>query len=311
MFVSIPNPESYFVFKERLESYTDSAQGELFPFFTAEQAVFDLASAMALTFSHKMSVAVVEDSNAFFSRASVHFSRLGYNVQTFRRSSNLSLADWIENLKKDTLFVLAEQDDIFTGEVFDLEEAKGLLSEKKIFQLILSNHHHFCRGPIEVGEFETRILQTGTGAAVAVLGARTKIQPVHVLSLDWRDASVSEFQAAFSKSAEEKEKILKFESMRPAGAEPYFEESDARLFDRAVLYWSDVTGDALRGELLEKLGSAAEPNLEAPSSCRWDSDFSGLRRSNQGILVISQRAIEADFVSLLQQSHAEVKRLQG
>lgn len=318
MQVFTPCPESYFEFTEKLSAGCDT---EVFPFQTVDQAVFDLCSALALTYSHKMSIAVVENTGPFFHRISVHFSRLGYNVQTYKMNSNESVSesldDWLAGLKKDTLFVLADLDDVFTGQLFDLSNILAEFEKKKIFQIVLSHSVHRCRAPSDPTDFEISVRQTRSGRVVAFLGSRAKVLPVHVLSLDWSKENTENYALA-TVLTEEKTRVEKLEAALPAGAKAYFSFDSSRIFDRAVLYWQDVDGYSLADEVCRALGEemkdvGEEKRIEATSLCRWNflSDFHWIGDFAQGLVVFSAEMIDDKTPTVIAEAHARVLQIQN
>ena len=124
MNICLPDHEGYFRFRDRLRSLEPSIYQdfECFPFFGAYQALFDMTTSLAQTYSHKLSFGVIGGRGPDFEALSVYFSRQGYSFQNYDETTGQTYSDWVDGLKKDTLFVVAHLDDALTGRLFELEE---------------------------------------------------------------------------------------------------------------------------------------------------------------------------------------------
>lgn len=322
MNLRLKSVHKYYDFCEEVgKSYKSTASSVLlFPHL--QQASLEVASHLASTFSHKMSIGVIQGTGLLSHEIILHFSKLGYHVQTFsieKESSRNELNEWVKNLRKDTLFLFYEEDQFFTGEKFLALKNIESESEKKIFTIKVSHQIHFYENDEEIDELTIRLLSLQNNKVLGLLGQKMKVQPLtspYVLS----NLKVSDF--SYKKKKEEAIKIKEVESKLPDSFQSYFgPEFNERTFDRLVIYASNIDGDALLNRLAEQLSHSLEPvgediYMETASLCRWDwlknFDWLGPKRigENQlkGLLVLQKSILEGEknIQKKLQQAYESV-----
>ncbi|MNT56617.1 hypothetical protein D3C72_1939310 [compost metagenome] len=117
--------------------------------------------------------------------------------------------------------------------------------------------------------------------------------------------------------------IEKFEKEISAVAKPWFAADAHRIYDRAVVVFPDVSGEALAQSVFAKLGIPAVEGwrqLETPNQCHWNAirmfkswwqpepSIEDLR----GLLVIGMPLLETkDFAKHLISSYEELKAMQS
>ena len=141
MNISIENPGPYYDFCEKLfENYKDYCF-ESFAFLGVQQAAIDLTTSLAQLFSHKMSIALYGEMTPNLEKVAIHYSRLGFTVQRFEKEKS-EIKEWVDGLKKDTLFCFFEEDNSLTGEINNVDKLVSCLDEKKVFSISVSYNKH-------------------------------------------------------------------------------------------------------------------------------------------------------------------------
>lgn len=216
----------------------------------------------------------------------------------------------VEIDEKKSLFLLNDLDDALTAQVY-----VPVTSDAKVFKISVSHHlHHFRETSFNPGESDIFVFAAGDRAFV-VLGKRA--QSLHVFfspGLSWNNLKSFD---GFSKRAEDMKWVQKVEKEKWGGGEPLLKLTQARLFDRAILFWTGLDAGALR-EILIKDHGVAPQHLETLSLNRWHEtrivgQFEKLGHSPQtvrGLLFIST-ALSADeqFKKKLEQAGQQLKKL--
>ena len=322
MNINTSGVEGWHRYSDLLAESTGYKAGFALPFLGVAAAVNELSLSMAQLYSHKTSIAVSKSPN--FERLVVQFSRNGYRVQEFEPTQLQDPQDWIAQLNKDTLFVLFERDEAFTGELYAMEAATQALEGKKIFTIAVSHNQHFFRAFPRCSDHQVEVCSAGPGRAVALLGARVNIPSVFALSLPWKEWDISDFLKVQTVKSEKRQEIEQFEKIHIKGFTPLFKsEMKSRIYDRAAIHCEDVDGYSLISELSTLMNiklqePGYETRLEATSLCRWsgEKNFSWLvrhlgERSAQGLILISADLLPGNLGVLLQKSRENVLRMQG
>ncbi|MBY0383863.1 hypothetical protein K2X05_01780 [bacterium] len=165
---------------------------------------------------------------------------------------------------KKNLFCVLDLDDALTAEIY---ESPASLDEK-IFRISILHHQHlFEKKTSEPSENEVRIFSFEKGA-IALHGKRCVSLPsVLAPTLHWASWK-SEFSFSSNKT-QAPAWVQKLESQTIANAQPLLSASTKRFYDRAILYWTDVEGEALRQTLI-KDHQISQTSLESLSLSRWN-----------------------------------------
>lgn len=233
-------------------------------------AVYEIAMGTAQFYSHKRSLGFISGHTPHYQVLLPYFYKEGYQIQT--REESTSEKEWVDSLKKDTNLVISCEDHPITGELYDLEALDESLNEKKIFHLRISHHAHLSRS-LEVKPYTARICSYNPQVAVAQMGQKFKSPPLMAPGLHWEAAP---FLQQINRSRESKENqttVKAFESKLPTGFQAYFQH-DRRLFDRSLIYASDMGGEALQQFLATQLNIRLEKpgweeRIETTHLCRW------------------------------------------
>ncbi|MBX2987422.1 MAG: hypothetical protein KF802_05965 [Bdellovibrionaceae bacterium] len=237
-------------------------------------AVSESAMGLAQLFSHKRSVAVIKGNSWIFDGIIPWFLRETYNVQSISLSdlkTSEQIQAWTQGLNKDTVFALFAEDHPLTGETWPWRELDETLNRQKIFSLRVS-HSAFLRDPAEaVLPFSCRFCTVGDNLAVSLSGTRLKLQAPVSSSLVWETQAVEQTTERRLQEGCDEKVVLDFEAQFPE--QRFFVAEAPRVFDRAVLVFKDVSGEALLRRLAAKLAIAPAFGglMDTANLCRWDS----------------------------------------
>lgn len=282
-----------------------------------EPGALELALGLAQIYSHKRAIAVVKGNSPAFEQVIPWFQKEAYQVQATTWSALTAapeaMAQWVEGLKKETAFVMAADDHPVTGELFDVDALEALLAPKRIF-LIRASHsaHLFRRKP--VSPYTARVGSIDAGFAVSLSGGRLRVPPLFSHRLPWESADLVARWTSRASRTEDRGAVEAIEAAFPE--ESFFRGVAARLHDRAVLTFADVSGEALAARAAK---SASGAEVDTANLCRWNS--TRLLKSwwenppaedvVRGLVVISPEACRRkDFAKDLRAAYEELKRLQ-
>lgn len=236
----------------------------------------ELTRSVALLHPHKLSIATLGALPAPLDGLVKGFKSEGYKVQEI--PVNLLSSNWegenaLQELKKDTVFILASAQEPFTGIKYPWEKLRDFAKEKKIF--LITYFAPAALGtqvPIPQSDFEGVVLDPLWGQELAptllLKGSRLKGDP-----LLWGQPEVSEvgsmaLQKTFQTPVEQsKEKALEFEktlSQKYDFVTAPCMELD-RVYDRGILTVKDHHADELKHQLGQK-----NIQVESLASCSWN-----------------------------------------
>jgi len=289
-------------------------------YFGLSHALNEVTRGLARLYPHKRSLAFIKGCGPYFEPLIKYFSMEGYQLQEIPIADVRKNNDWIEALKKDTLFVTMVDDDPLTGELFETQNINSILTSKKIFSVRLSHSAHLTEQTSDLTSdlYGARIFSGTSMCAITILGERaSKIEPLFFGDVSWNFAQ--EFTQAFARPLQNQKLIEDFESRKWAGAKPFFSPGSKRIFDRAVLYWTDMDGEAFVTELSKIKKKSSPKTLAAASLCHWGGltkmDWLKLQGFNpemiRGLVVISSSLIDDQLGPAMEAARAEILNLQG
>ena len=303
--------------------YLSDANVQLRSYKGAGHAAFEASQALNLIFSHKRSVAYVKGLSPTFEFLIPQYLKEALQVQSQPWDNLKDPRAWCESLKKDTNFVLMAEDHPVTGEVFETENLDKILNEKKIFSIRVSHARHFqvCE---EVRPASARILSYGQDLAVSVLGSRFKAQSFTAAQMGWDKTQVIHKIQRKRKRIFDQNLVETFENSFPDWKyfQSHSEAKRCRLYDRAVLVFPDINGEALVKELSQAMSLSAnsiEDMLATTSQCAWHDpvSFKGwwqpapTSEQIRGLVVFSAEILtRKDFANLVKTSYDKVVGLQ-
>lgn len=252
--------------EEGWNSLNDQVGGRVYPGLSA--AVYETVVGAAQFLSHKRSLAYVKGQSFVLKPFLPHFYKEAYNVQTTTETDPSELLKWVESLKKDTACAVFFEDHPITGEVFAWKEVDALLNDRKIYSVRVShNLHRFEKH--EIHPYSMRVCHFDADWAVAFIGEKIKAPPLSVHTLNWQNKIWPAKQFA-TLPVNDATLVKNFEAQLPSGFHPWLKTQN-RIYDRAVIYHDFASGDFLRDELLKRLGSDGQTDvqIETLNLCRW------------------------------------------
>ena len=287
-------------------------------------AVSEITKSLAKLYTHKKTIAVISGIDPTFEKVAVAFSEEGYVVKNLKVEEAMLTDTWAP-LLDDLLFVLTCEDDPVTGRLYPFESAT--FANKRIFRLHVSHEAHRAKPLARPEPFVAQILSLTPERALMVAGERVKVEPQFAPVLHWPSESAEQISKTINHTSTQTKSpsdVTEFEANLPAGFRAYFTATDARLFDRVVIYHPDFDGSAVIDELAKtmqiQLPAPGEPSLlETTSACRWESprfnDWLLARGESEpttrGLVVLSQSLIANGLRAHLETAAAKIARLQN
>lgn len=325
MLIDVVRPETW----EELNDHVKSFLG-LVPRVRARayrgisQAVYEVSQATAQFMSHKKSIGVIQGQTSVFEGLLGYYYKETYEVNVRSHTQISDVKEWVESLKKETCFVLFSEDHPVTGEVYPfVEELDRLLNEKRIFAFRVSHFRHLYAAD-EVRPYSVRLCSYAPDAAVAVLGERFRSPAMMAQNMSWGgDDFLRQLQKARPAAGENRLLVEKFENEISAVAAPYFSDGVARLYDRAVCVFPDVSADALAHHVFQKLGLSVEEGwsqLSTTNMCHWSAvkmfrhwwEPAPSVEALRGLLIVGPELLNTkDFAKLLISSYEDIKAQQS
>ena len=243
----------------------------------AAAAIYELTMSTAQFYSHKRSVGLIEGQTPYLVSLLPYLYREGYQVQFAPKEEKPDWKTWVEGLKKDTNFVAFCEDHPVTGELYAVDEIEQLLNEKKIFCLRISHNSHLYQR-IEVKPYSVRICSYQGKAAVAILGTKLRSPPLMTQSMDWTREEFLKLVIDSAKDIQDKKLVQEFEKNLPGSYQSYL-KTENRIYDRALFYNPEITGEALQQFLKKELkqpllAAGLEREIETTHLCRWGGTVS-------------------------------------
>jgi hypothetical protein len=289
------------------------------------QALWEITQSLAKLFSHKKTIALAGKGELLFEPIATAFSEDGFTIKTLTRDEMENPSSWFEAVQTDLLFLLYIQDDAVTGRIQNNESLLAAVKDKRVFKIAVSHSGHQFQPLERPSPFEVRVLSLGPDRALMVAGERARVVPSVARVLPWKTESSQAIAAQLSFSnADHRAQILEFEAKLPEGFKAYFAPTDARVFDRAVIYSTEFDGSAITDELARLGGfQLASPGhfseLESTSPCRWENprikDWLLAREGSEdvvrGLVIIDAKAVTPDLSAYLTTAARNLRKLQN
>jgi hypothetical protein len=221
------------------------------------QALLETVMAFQSLYSHKRQYNTHLGLGTHADEALLFLSRQGIKGIDLRNDSTLD--------EKKTLFCLMDSDDAITAEVY-----RDLYSiDEKIFKIRISHHaHSFEKALPTVSDTEVVLFPFGEKGAIALHGKRCASLPSFLApTLSWSQQPLPVIP--FPLRQENKKWVQDLEVSGVAGSQSLPALSAHRIYDRAILTWLDVEGEALRQTLIREEKISAD-HVESLSLSRWN-----------------------------------------
>lgn len=286
-------------------------------------AVFEISQGTAQFMSHKKAIGAVMGQTSVFENLLPYYYKETYEVAVVSHLKLTNVKEWVESLKKDTNFVLFSEDHPVTGELYPFaDELDRLLNEKRIFSFRISHtQHKFER--LMNRPYTVRLCSHGPYAAVAILGERFRSPSLLAVDMHW-DKEVFLKSLGNAVSREQNAPLVEsFETKVSSVASAYFKTNSARLYDRAVVFFPDVSAEAVAQNIFKKLGLSPQEGwaqIATTNMCYWSGikmfrhwwEPTPTQEQLRGLLVVGLELLQTkDFAKLLISSYEEVKAQQS
>lgn len=286
-------------------------------------AVFEITQATAQFMSHKKSVGFVLGQTSVFTGILPYYYKETYEVTTVSHLQLLNVKEWVDNLKKDTNFVLFAEDHPVTGELYPfIEELDKLLNEKRIYSFRVSHFQHFHE-TVQIRPYTVRLCSFSPQSAVAIIGERFRSPSLMAQNMAWsKELYLHDLTKSRDVNHLSPSRIEAFEQQMAFIAAPYFPKGHARVFDRALIEFSDVSAEAMAHSLINKLGISSLEGwnkISTTNMCHWSPvkmfhqwwEPQPSMEQLRGLLVISAELLSIkDFNKLVIDSYQDIKAQQ-
>jgi hypothetical protein len=249
--IFLPNTEKWHALNEEIHGLLGlSSETSVRTYRGIHHAAFEIVQGTSSFLSHKRAMGWLKGQTFAYASVLPYLYKEAFQVQPLSlKNPNMEISAWVESLKKDTSFVIMNEDHPVTGELFDTDLVDQLLNDKKIISIRVSHGKHWLRGLPVVRPYSVLICQVSEDLAVAVVGSKFK-SPVQMAAhfIFDREKVISRFQEKLSQRDESIEDILKFESSLKEGFQ-ILERGSNFLVDRALIFHPEVNAEALAHEL--------------------------------------------------------------
>ncbi len=322
MLIDVVRPEAWDELNDRVQELLSLNSKERVRCYKGiGTAVYEIARGTAQFLTHKKSIAFVLGQTPVYESLLPAFYKETYEVVTLPHTDLIDAKAWVEGLKRETNFVLFSEDHPVTAERYPfVEELDELLNSKRIYSFRVSHHQHFYE-QISLKPYTVRICSFASDVSVAFCGERFRSPPLVVREESWDgDAFCHSLIESRRMKALSQDLILKFEKEVSVWAVPFFSDRRMRIWDRAVVVFSDVSAEAVAKTFSKSFGGQLWAQMETPNMCRWRT--SGLFQkwwqpaisldALRGMLIIDQGLLQnKDFAKQLHSAYEEVKKQQS
>lgn len=219
-----------------------------------QQALLETVMGFQNLYSHKRQFASHIGLGTHADEAMLFLSRQGIK--------NLETSSELANDEKKTIVHLLDLDDAITAEVYQHKYQ----FDEKLFRISISHHLHlFSKMSPTVKDTEVLIWALPEGA-IAFHGKRCVSLPT-ILAPTLRCVALPSMPLQMK--TENKPWVQQTEAQSIAGSQCLKGLSTERIYDRAIIAWTDVEAEALRQTLIAD-HAIAEKQIEALSLSRWN-----------------------------------------
>ncbi len=255
--IDLRKPYQWEEFNDRLKDQLQTTHQVRF-FQSVQQALLETVMGFQNLYSHKRQFASHIGLGTHADEALLFLSRQGIK--------NLEISNELSNDEKKTMFHVLDLDDAITAEVYKAQYK----FDEKLFRISVSHHLHFyAQTPFVLPDTEVAIWSLPEGA-IAFHGKRcVSVPTVFGATLNSQLYNKSLSNLPIEKKRENKSWVQSIEAQSISASASLPGLSPDRVYDRAILSWNDVEGEALRQTLIAD-HSISEKHLESLSLSRWN-----------------------------------------
>lgn len=269
MEIFLPNTEKWYALNEEVHRLWALPEDVTVRTYRGiHHAAFEITQGTASFLSHKRAMGWLKGQTFAYSSVLPYLYKEAFQVQPLaQKSPNIEVAAWVESLKKDTSFVIMNEDHPVTGELFDNEQVDQLLNDKKIISIRVSHQKHWLRKLPELRPSSVLICQASEDLAFAIIGSKFK-SPVQMAPFFGfaNEHVLSCLKSNLENSQESPVDIQKFEAGLPNGFE-IFQPRASHLGDRSLIFHPEINAEALAHELSKLCSLRPGIDIVALNSC--------------------------------------------
>jgi hypothetical protein len=274
-------------------------------------ALWEIGQALAQTYPHRRVLLSDQNAGPEIEPINIAFAREGLTNRVLTLEDLKEPSRWLEASQKEALFFVGAFDDPATGELFDYSAVETELKEKRIFRIRISHsYHQFFQLPTPQ-PYEIYICSFHPDRTVAILGERAQVRPTMAPFLNWPGEGADEIkkQSSFLNLQENKDWQLERHAIQRL--EGSFDEANRllpsgenRIWDRALLIFSDVEGLSLIEQIDEELGVKSQ--IRTLSLCEWQDATQMQWLMKRGVLADNLRGSLLLPIELLLEKTPEI-----
>lgn len=244
-------------------------------------ALVEVCVGLTKLYPLKKKIYYFKEQSFYFDGAIIQLAREGYKVVPLALDTLKNPEEWAAKIEREDLFVLYAKDETFLGKIYDAEKFETTLKDKNLIKICVSHARHFFEPPPPSPDKNTiQLFSLKCNLTLAFFGERCRVGSIVTDQLVYPELSELEGKGILNwykkPHALHANAIQDFEDSRVADFQPYFKKGDSRLFDRSVIYWTDMDGSAFCERLtqewnaIKKLSDTAR-YLQSPGLSRWGS----------------------------------------
>lgn len=290
-------------------------------------AVYEICKSTGQFMAHKKNIALISGQTDVFQKNLGFIYKDGFDVQVLEHQNLLNVKEWVDQLPKETCYVVFAEDHPVTAQLYPfVEQLDELLNAKRIYSFRVSHFQHFYDSP-QVKPYSVRICSYSADCAVAVLGERFRSPALFCEGMDWNTEKLLHIMES-ERSLRQLNRLLveDFEKQISEFAKLFFDSETMRIYDRATCYFPDVNAEALGDLILKKMGLTSEEGwkkMATTSLCHWGQGaapkmFRHWWRPEpsieilRGMLIFSIEILSTkDFAKFVLSSYEELKQQQS
>lgn len=284
-------------------------------------AINDICMGLKRLYAHKKQAFYIKNQDPHVVDPMKNLAKEGLSVKALEPAELENPEGFIEGLERESHFLIYSVDSPLLGKLNDYSQFEEAIKEKPFYRVRISYNRHRFEGIPKPDRNVVHCLGLPNGMAVVLMGERVKYPSQGVEMLDWTDLDVDSCLEVLKNGEEDKARVEKFEANTALGFQPFFKNSEDRIYDRAVVCWTDLDSSAVIEYLAkDKLPEpGADTRFESLSLSRWG----GLRTMDwlmaqghtaeeiRGLLVIAASQLTADFESQLADVRQQIMEAQG
>lgn len=282
-------------------------------------------------YPHKMNLLCQKGGGPDIDSLAPYFSKEGCQVLSSSYQDLQETQAILNKIGKTGLCAILCDDDPLLGLLFNHSALETALEEKKIFTIRISyNAFLHDTSKLETNPYSIRILILAHGLAAVILGEKVRFERLLFGELYFENFLVKHVPDLICRKTQDKKVVIDFESKISSIASPILKNTVHRIYDRAVVAFSDIDGWAVEEFLSEELKKFSlnekaqfisnERLIETSSLCKWvnplkvnwlKDTISISDEQLRGLVCLDLSILTEHTLLALQSVYKKIKNLQG